>query len=133
MAQDIGIKLDGIVSDAEQPTRDMALFPIDPNGDMLWHMALEGDDLNQPREIQFSVIFASQEQALKFGAVLLENNQKLSFCPFLEDQEHPWEITAYPEMAATYDNIIGYQALLEANARQFEGVYDGWYCPPQVV
>ncbi len=111
--------------------RDMAKFPTDSNGNMLWHMALEGDDLNRPREIQFSVIFSSQELALQFGEVLLANNQKLSFCPYLENPEHPWEITAYPEMPASYDNIIGYQMLLENQARKFDGIYDGWYCPPQ--
>lgn len=111
--------------------RDMTKFPTDSNGNMLWHMAMEGDDLNRPREIQFSVIFPSQDQAIQFGNILLANNQKLSFCPYLENPEHPWEITAYPEMPASYDNIIGYQSLLETHARKFDGIYDGWYCPPQ--
>lgn len=94
-------------------------------------MLQTGDNLANPREIQFSVIFPSQEKALQFGQILLENNQKLSFCPYLDNPEHPWEITAYPEMPASYDNIIGYQMLLETHARKFDGIYDGWYCPPQ--
>lgn len=109
----------------------MIKFPTDPNGNMLWHMEMEGDNLDKAREIQFSVIFPSQEKALKFGGVLLANNQKLSFCPYLQNPEHPWEITAYPEMPASYDNIRSYQQLLEVHARKYDGVYDGWYCPPQ--
>ncbi|WNC73201.1 ribonuclease E inhibitor RraB [Thalassotalea psychrophila] len=111
--------------------RDVAKFPTDPNGNMLWHMAQEGDDLNRPREIQFSVIFLTQELALKFGRTLLANNQKLSFCPYLGNPEYPWEVTAYPEMEASYSNIISYQMLLETEARKYDGIYDGWYCLPQ--
>lgn len=110
--------------------RDLSKFPTDPNGNMLWNMESRGDDLARSREIQFSVIFPDQANALKFGRVLLANNQKLSFCPYLENPEHPWEITAYPEMPASYDNIISYQNLLENHARKFDGIYDGWYCPP---
>ncbi|MDG1732721.1 MAG: ribonuclease E inhibitor RraB [Thalassotalea sp.] len=112
--------------------RDFTKFPVDPNGDTLWSMELEGDNLDCAREIQFSVIFPDQDKALKFGRVLLANNQKLSFCPYLENPENPWEITAYPEMPASYENIIGYQMLLEGQAKQYDGVYDGWYCPPQI-
>lgn len=112
--------------------RDLAKFPTDQNGNMLWHMEVEGDNLNRSREIQFSVIFPSQEKALKFGQLLLANNQKLSFCPYLENPEHPWEITTYPEMSPSYDNITRYQMLLETQARRYDGVYDGWYCSPRI-
>ncbi len=108
-------------------------FPSDSNGNMLWNMERGGDNLSKAREIQFSVIFPSQEQALKFGRILLANNQKLSFCPYLENPEHPWEITAYPEMPASYENITSYQYLLETQARKFDGIYDGWYCQPQTL
>lgn len=109
--------------------RDFSLFPDDAHGNGLWEMLLAGDDLAQAREIQFSVIFANKEQALKFGQLLLENNQKLSFCPFPENEQFPWEITAYPEMSASYDNITAYIGLLESSAEHFQGLFDGWYSP----
>ena len=34
--------------------------------------------------------------------------------------------------AADYNNIKGYQKLLEIQAGKFDGIYDGWYCPPQL-
>ena len=58
----------------------------------------------------------------------LENNQKLSFCAYPDDKDYPWEITAYPIIAATFENITAYQDLLESSAQAFKGKYDGWYC-----
>jgi hypothetical protein len=108
--------------------RDLALFPNDNNGDALWQMLLDGDDLSQAREIEFSVIFPEQALALKFGHLLLENNQKLSFCSYQESEEYPWEITAYPDMPATYENLVAYQYLLETSSEPLKGRFDGWYC-----
>ncbi|WDE06611.1 ribonuclease E inhibitor RraB [Thalassomonas viridans] len=108
--------------------RDLTLFPRDSIGDALWQMQQDGDDLSIPREIQFSVLFADKQQALKYGQLLLENNQKLSLCPFPEDETTPWEITAYPEVEASYENITAYQELLENSSAAFQGKYDGWYC-----
>jgi hypothetical protein len=108
--------------------RDLTLFPEDNIGNALWQMLNEGDDLNQAREIEFSVIFPSEEQALKFGQLLLENNQKLSFCPYEGNPEFPWEITAYPYISASHENIAAYQELLSSSSVPFNGEYDGFYC-----
>lgn len=108
--------------------RNEELFPLDNVGNALWQMLEGGDDLTVEREFEFSVIFSDQEQALKFGQLLLENNQKLSFCPYQGDEAFPWEITAYPFMAASYENIAAYQELLTSSVAPFSGKYDGWYC-----
>jgi len=101
--------------------RDLTLFPQDEIGDYLWNALNSGNDLNQAREIEFTVIFKSQENALKFGHLLLENNQKLSCCPFEENQEYPWEVTAYPYISASYRH------LLTESSAPLEGVFDGFY------
>ncbi len=108
-------------------TRDLTLFPEDEIGNTLWKMQENGDDLNSEREIEFSVLFPSQELALQFGQLLLENNQKLSFTPYEANPELPWEITAYPFMPATYENITSYQALLESSAAPLKGQFSGVY------
>jgi len=108
--------------------RDISLFPNNNVGDALWKMLQAGDDLTQQREIEFSVLFAEQDNALKFGQLLLENNQKLSFTPFPDNDDFSWEITAYPEMPASYENISAYQELLETSSAPLEGVFDGFYC-----
>lgn len=109
--------------------RDLTLFPENDIGEYLWNALNSGYDLTQAIEIEFTVIFKTQEQALKFGNLLLENNQKLSMCSFEENETHPWEITAYPVTNASYENIIAYKGLLVDGAASFEGVFDGFYFP----
>lgn len=108
--------------------RDLTLFPNDNIGDALWQMQQAGDDLEKITELEFSVLFPSQTLALQFGQLLLENNQKLSFTPFQDNEALPWEITAYPEMSPNYENISAYQELLETSSAPFQGKFDGFYC-----
>ena len=51
-------------------SRDLTLLPEDEIGNTLWQMNQNGDDLNSEREIEFSMLFPSQELALKFGQIL---------------------------------------------------------------
>jgi len=109
-------------------SRDSTLFPSDSIGDFLWERQEDNIDLDIAREVEFSVLFPSQVLALKFGQLLLENNQKLSFTSFEGNEEYPWEITAYPEMSLKYENITAYQELLEASCEPLKGKFDGFYC-----
>lgn len=38
-------------------TRDFEQFPDDENGNVLWQMAEDGDDLTEAHEIEFSIAF----------------------------------------------------------------------------
>ncbi|QOL25706.1 ribonuclease E inhibitor RraB [Thalassotalea sp. LPB0316] len=107
--------------------RDLAVYPDNETGDLLWSLVEAGVDLGQPYEVEFSVIFEQEQQALNFGRLLLENNQKLSFSPYNGSDSHPWEITAYPSMPLSIENIDGYTQLLQENSAEFAGVFDGWY------
>jgi hypothetical protein len=109
-------------------SRNLTLFPEDNIGDALWKMQQAGDDLSTIREIEFSMLFPNKALALKFGQLLLENNQKLSFCPYENSAELPWEITAYPEILPSHENIAAYQNLLVSSAEPLKGQFDGWYC-----
>lgn len=108
--------------------RDLNLFPDDETGDSLWSLVLAGEKLSLIKEVEFSVLFQHEEQAIKFGHILLENNQKVSFSPYKGDNDYPWEITAYPQMNLNYENVIAYRHLLISSAEPLEGKYDGWYC-----
>lgn len=56
--------------------RDYSRSPDDDNGDVLWNMAQDGDSLIKRREINFSIIYPSEDAALEFAVHLLRNGQK---------------------------------------------------------
>jgi hypothetical protein len=108
--------------------RDINTFPDDPTGDALWEMQESGDNLSKSREIEFTILFSSEEDALKFGETLLINRQKILLTDNKENGEYPIEIVVFVYMEATYDEITGYQELLEMHATKFNGIGDGWGC-----
>jgi nicotinamidase-related amidase len=112
----------------EDEDRDYEAFPDDENGDILWNMALSGDNLDIPREVDFSVIFPTEEAAIKFALHLLRNDQKVSFASYEEHDELPWQVQAHPVMEPTHENISGYEAELARDATPLGGRNDGWGC-----
>jgi hypothetical protein len=109
-------------------TRDYTKFPDDENGDVLWRMRQEGDDLDKPREVDFSVIFPSEEAALQFAVDLLRNDQKVSFAAYPENTERPWQVQAHPVLVPSHENISGYEDQLARHAEPLGGRNDGWGC-----
>lgn len=107
-------------------TRDNQQFPPNDNGDILWQMQQAGDKLDIPRDIEFTVAFVNEDEAIKFGEVLLANRQKI----LLSDVEgqRPFEILVTVNMLPNYEDISGYQALLESHAAPLNGINDGWGC-----
>lgn len=114
-------------------TRDPELFPADENGDVLWQMAVSGDDLSIPREVDFAVILPSEDAALKFAVHLLRSDQKVSFSAYEEHDELPWQVLAHPYMAPSHENISGFERLLGEAAADFDGRNDGWGCEAQAA
>lgn len=111
--------------------RDVNRFPDDVNGDALWEMHNNGDDLSRPREIEFAVLFRNEQEALKFAETLLINRQKILLSDNGENNNYPFEIVVFVYMEAGYEEITGYQDLLEMHATKFNGVGDGWGCLDQ--
>lgn len=108
--------------------RDYEVYPDDENGDVLWRMREGGDFLSAKREIDFSVIFPTEESALKFAVHLLQSDQKVSFSAYEGHEEMPWQVHAHPILAPTHANISGYENQLGEDAAQFGGRNDGWGC-----
>ncbi len=86
-------------------SRDFSIFPDDNNGDALWNMVLKGDDLTKIRDVEFTVIFTTEEGALKFGGALLFNRQQVLLCDNEESEGYPYEIVATIAMAPTHKEI----------------------------
>ena len=106
--------------------RDYTRFPDDENGNVLWRMLEDGDNLSKPREIDFSVIFPTEEAALLFAVYLLRNDQKVSFSEYQEHDELPWQVHVHPIMEPTHENITGFEDQLGEDAAEFGGRNDGW-------
>jgi hypothetical protein len=107
---------------------DEPTFHDDANGAVLRQMAADGDDLTVPREFAFSVIFPTEDAALKFAVALLKRGQKVSFSGVEEDSEPFWLVQAHPYMIPTHERISGYQYLLEIEAESLGGQAVGWGC-----
>jgi Regulator of ribonuclease activity B len=112
-------------------TRDYAKFPDDANGDVLWRMQEDGDDLTKPREIDFSLVFPSEESALAFASHLLRNDQKVSLSTYDGNDDMPWQVQVHPIMEPTHENITGLENQLGADADVYGGQNDGWGCMAQ--
>jgi hypothetical protein len=112
-------------------TRDPARFPHDDNGDVLWRMAQHGDQLEKPRQFDFAVIFPTEQDALGFAVHLLKQGQKVSFSEYEEGEDMPWQVEVHPFFVPTHLSITQYEALLAADAANFNGRNDGWGCMQQ--
>jgi hypothetical protein len=109
-------------------SRDFTQFPDDDNGDVLWNMHQDADVLTKQREIDFSVIFPSEDLALKFATHLLRNGQKVSFGPYEGNAQLPWQVQVHPVMLPTHKRITDFERLLDADAKPLGGRNDGWGC-----
>lgn len=107
---------------------DEPTFPDDANGAILQQMAADGDDLTVPREVVFSVIFPTEDAALKFAVVPLKHGQKVSLIGDEEESEPFWLVQAPPYMIPTHENIAGYEDLLAIEADSLGGQTVGWGC-----
>lgn len=60
-------------------TRDYEQFPDDDNGNVLWQMHEDGDDLTEPHEIEYSIAFTTQEQAENVLCICWPKNKKFHY------------------------------------------------------
>ncbi|KAF1026697.1 MAG: hypothetical protein GAK29_01116 [Acinetobacter bereziniae] len=109
-------------------TRDFEKFPEDDNGNLLWQMHEDGDDLDEIHEIEFSMYFKTQELAEKCAISLLLEEQKISLYLDEEVQPSEWVITVYVNLYPEYEDIVDLEQWFTKIAEQFEGEYDGWGC-----
>lgn len=59
--------------------RDYEQFPDDDNGNILWQMVEDGDDLTELHEIEFSIAFQDQQNAEQCAMHLPIKSKKISF------------------------------------------------------
>ena len=109
-------------------SRDYQQFPDDDNGNVLWQMAEDGDDLTVAHEIEYSIAFKSEEQADQCALYLLKEEQKISLFEDTEGESSEWIITIYVYMEPEHSDIVDLEEWFTKIAEQHGGEYDGWGC-----
>jgi len=108
--------------------RDYSLFPNDDNGDVLWHMRSKGDELTQPRELDFTVILPSEEAAINFALGCLRSGFKVEM---EQSDEHngdglDWTVTVYTCAVPSHSDISTLEQSLGEFAAPLGGRTSGW-------
>ena len=108
--------------------RDYQKFPDDDNGNILWQMYQDGDDLSDIHEIEFSLTFNDQTKSESAALHLLREEQKISL--FLDQELQPaeWRLIVYIDMSPDYQEIVDLEEWFSKIATDFAGEYDGWGC-----
>jgi len=102
-------------------------FPDDSNGDVFRRMRDAGDDLSKSREIDFNRVFQREEDAGRFtDAVRQEGYSKVS-CEYA-DELKAWDARVQILMIPTRVVVTEQESKLDAIARKFGGLADGWGC-----
>lgn len=108
--------------------RDYREFPDDDNGNVLWHMRSKGDSLTKPREIDFSVIFPSEDAAIEFSVTCLRSEFKVGYHE--TEQKHEdgldWEVIVYAHAVPTHADIAMLEDALGKRAALLGGRTSGW-------
>lgn len=100
-------------------------FPDDANGDMLQVLSEAGLDLTQPMPLDFYLVFKRQDKAEQAEHALVAQypHQAVSlYC----NPANQWEIKLTITMLPSYEAIRLLEKELEAFARKFAGLTDGW-------
>lgn len=107
-------------------TRDYQQFPDDDNGNVLWQMHQDGDDLHEAHEIEYSIAFQNQQHAEQCALFLLHEEQKITL--FQDEESQLWFITIYVYLEPEYEDIVELEQWFTKISLQYQGDYDGWGC-----
>lgn len=105
----------------------MTTFPNDENGDVLRRMQAHGDDLSQPRDIEFDFVFSSEKQARDFATYVRET-QGLKMEPSRYEERKMWQTKVTKFMVPTHQDITAFEITLTGFAQSYGGEPDGWGC-----
>ena len=98
------------------------------NADVLRRMVQDGDDLSIARDIDFSVVFPTEDSATKFSDIfrvqgLSAKVEEANCAPGL-----PWDVVVVRNMVPTNAAISAFELHLQEAATPFDGRNDGWGC-----
>jgi hypothetical protein len=85
--------------------------------------------LTKSREIDFSVVFPSEQKALAFAAAILQAGHKVALAQFPDQPDGlTWDLTVSTHMVPTHLQVSEFEQFLADKAAHFGGSNDGWGC-----
>jgi hypothetical protein len=103
-------------------------FPDDENGHLLRRMHDEGDDLAQPRVVEFGFVFPQRSQALSFAEKVPD--KLVEVCISHLNGRDMWQVAVKHFMVPTHQQITEIENELNRHAKPVGGELDGWSCLP---
>ena len=106
-------------------------FPADENGDVLRRLQKNGDNLAKPRDVDFTVVFPTEESAQKFAEHFIRD-YRLSVRNSNCIQHLPWDVVVTKHMVPSHRGITEFEEALQEVAEGLGGRNDGWGCFSQL-
>jgi hypothetical protein len=108
------------------------IFPLDDNGDVLGKLQRGGDDLSLPRDIDFSVVFATEVNATAFAKLFDSPDNRVQVKRADVAPGLPWDVTVTRHMVPDHGAIGDFEEALVRRASPLGGRNDGWGCFAQM-
>jgi hypothetical protein len=105
-------------------SREFSLFPRDENGDVLWGMHRNGDDLTKERKMDFFFIFPNKDLAQRFCERAKQYGFHTSLSYF--EEKHAWDAECSVNLIPTHARVTSVESQLSHLPQQFGGKADGW-------
>jgi hypothetical protein len=103
-------------------------IPDGVDGDVLRRMRRNEDSLTQPRSIDFSVVFPTEQAAIAFCEAIAEYQVELCYQESGVRKERPWDVTVARVMVPDHEAIISMEEWIAGYAGPLDGHNDGWGC-----
>jgi hypothetical protein len=103
-------------------------LPDDENGDVLRRLQKNGDDLSKPRDVDFTVVFATEESAQEFAQHFVRHRYKVSVANSNCVPDLPWDVVVTKHMVPSHSGITEFEEALQDIAEGLGGRNDGWGC-----
>ncbi len=100
----------------------------DANEEVLQRMRALGDDLSRPRDIDFTVVFPSEESAEQFAEHFRALGHKVTVGFTEAVAALPWDVVVVKHMAPSSSDISEFETELASVAAARSGRNDGWGC-----
>ena len=98
-------------------------FPNDENGDVLRRMQESGFDFSKEYVFDYYHIFDSKSTAQQFATMLQKHRIHAEVQP---NKDSKWDVVVKIMHLPTHNEITEWEIDLEAGAKKFGGLKDGW-------